>query len=85
MRRNPTRLFLKKGKRKMKDNHNSRETPGSGYVGLALVALCGIGLASAFFAMGSVTQFTPDYRGGGLLFIASAISFGLLLNGLLRK
>jgi hypothetical protein len=64
---------------------DSSAPPGSTLVGLALTALCVVGLASAFSGIMALGQPKPDYAGGGLLLIASALSFGQLLNGLIRK
>lgn len=69
----------------MAEKNSSPAPPGSGLVGLALVSLCIIGLISAFFAITCLIKTEPDFVGGGLLLIASAVSFGQLLSGLLRK
>ena len=69
----------------MTEKGNSATPPGSGFVGVALIALCTVGLASAFFAFMAINKSQPDFAGVGLLLIASAISFGQLLSALLRK
>ncbi|MFT7630832.1 MAG: hypothetical protein ACI87E_001840 [Mariniblastus sp.] len=69
----------------MTKQKSSPPPPGSGLVGLALVALSGIGIVSAIFGILALAEFERDSVGGGLLLIASAISFGMLLNGLIRK
>ena len=56
--------------------------PGSGLVGLALYGLAGVGICSAIAA--TVALSTSEYAGAGVLALASAVSFGLLLNALLR-
>jgi hypothetical protein len=69
----------------MAEKENSSPPPLSGLVGFALIALCAVGIVSAFCSILALNKSQPDYIGGALLLIASAISFGQLLNGLLRK
>ena len=62
---------------------SSTPPPLSGLVGLALIGLTIVGLAYAFFAIAALNK--ADFTGCGVLFIASAFSFGFILNGLVRK
>lgn len=63
------------------DTKNS-PPPLSGLIGFAILALCIVGLLAvvlAFLAAGR-----NDYMGSGVLLVAAALSFGLLLNGVVR-
>ncbi len=64
------------------DKHQDR---ASTFVGLASIALCLVGLGMAFLAFQSINQVDEDYVGAGVCGIASALSFGMLLNAYLRS
>lgn len=55
----------------------------SGYIGWAVSCLLLVGLVS--LAAGLFVGWNEEYNAAGLCFIASALSFGMLLNGLLRR
>jgi hypothetical protein len=67
----------------MKNANSQQARPGTGLVGLACFALCVVGVGPAVIAVCAVVD-KVDYVGGGVFAVASALSFGLLLNGLLR-
>ena len=68
----------------MTDHTNTTEAaPGSGLVGLALIGLTGVGLFSTVCALLAVLQ--TEFTGAGTLAIAAALSFGLLLNAVMRR
>jgi len=56
----------------------------AGFVGLISSALVVVGVGSAIAAVASLAQSEPIFVGCGLCLIASALSFGLLLNGCVR-
>jgi hypothetical protein len=57
--------------------------PGSGLVGLAVIALCVVGVGGALEAIVAATR--NDFIGVGACLTASALGFGLLLNAFLRS
>jgi len=57
--------------------------PGMGLVAVIALAQCAVGVISAFSAMTAVGR--RDFTGGGVCFLASAMSFGLLVSALLRR
>jgi hypothetical protein len=61
--------------------------PGSGLVGFASIALCVVGISSAIAAIIAFVDASDGsaVAGAGVLAIASALSFGSLLNALVRK
>lgn len=63
---------------------SSETTPGSGFIGLALFGLVGVGIASTFVAFVAIAN-KEDYVGAGTLAIAAALSFGQLLNAIVRR
>ena len=67
----------------MNDTNQPDAKPGAGLVGFACMALCVVGIGSALGAVGAVTD-KGDFIGAGACAIASALSFGLLLNAFLR-
>ena len=69
--------------RKVKDNNRPNPPPLSGFIGFAMLCLCVVGLASSFAAL--IAVIASDFVGGGILLIAAALSFGLLLNGIIRS
>ena len=67
----------------MNDSKNvNSEKPGSGVVGFATIATCVVGVGAAIAAIGAFDE--SDFVGVGVCLIASALSFGLLLNAFLR-
>ncbi len=60
------------------------ELPGSGLIGLAVLGLCFVGIASSVAAIVAVIN-DANYIGAGVLAIGAALSFGLLLNSLVRS
>ncbi len=56
--------------------------PGSGLIGFATIAICVVGVGAAIAAVGAIDR--SHYVGVGVCLIASALSFGLLLNAFLR-
>ena len=69
----------------MKKSTEAPSSPGTIILGVAASGLLLVGVASAFFGVVCLLSFEPDYQGGGLLLIASAIAFGQTLNCLLRQ
>ena len=65
----------------MNDDVGRRET--TGYVGWALRSLFGIGIVSVVVSVASL--YYKDFVGAGVCLIAAGLSFGLMLNGLLRN
>ena len=61
-------------------NSNS---PGSGLIGLAVLGLSVVGVASIVGAVVAVI-IGNNFVGAGVFAIAAALSFGLLLNSLVR-
>ncbi|SMP70796.1 hypothetical protein SAMN06265222_113128 [Neorhodopirellula lusitana] len=59
------------------------DDPSSKLVGCALLASCLVGLIAAVGGFAAILA--QDYVGGGTLLFASAVSFGMLLNALLRS
>lgn len=59
--------------------------PGSCLVGFASIALGMVGVGGVVAAIGAIGGIgKPDFVGAGVCLIASSLSFGLLLNALLR-
>lgn len=71
----------------MDERNDAEKRSGTGYVGWAAYGLFTIGTASALVAVLALvnTRHEPDFLGAGLCLIASALGFGLLLNGMLRR
>ena len=67
----------------MSNDQKNDPPPGSGLVGLALFSLCVVGLLCTTAACYALA--TPDFVGAGVLGIAAALSFGLLLNAIIRR
>ena len=67
----------------MDDQKPTDEKPGSGLVRFCLAGLSIVGVGSAMASIGSLSE--EQLVGGGIFAIASALSFGLLLNALVRK
>jgi hypothetical protein len=65
--------------KKMKTN----DPPGSGMVGFAIIGLNTVGIASSVGALMAVFN-DNNFVGAGVLAIAAALSYGLLLNSLVR-
>ena len=67
-------------------NEQNRDTDGaaSAMVGCASVALLILGTASFLAAWGAIAN-GQDFTGAGMCAIASALSFGLLLNAISRR
>ena len=61
----------------------TNEPPGSGIVGLAIIGLITVGIASSIGALMAVLN-DNNFIGAGVLAIAATLSFGLLLNSLVR-
>jgi len=64
-------------------NKPTHQRPGSTLVGLAIATLCIVGVGAALAAIGALDK--GDYTGVGACAIASALSFGMLVNALLRS
>ena len=67
----------------VKDNDLPERSSLRGLIGFAMLGLCVIGMAAAFVALLALTR--SDFVGGGVSLVASALSFGLLLNGVVRS
>lgn len=68
----------------MSDKQNDPESPPlSGLIGFALLGLCIVGLSAILLAVIAIGR--NEYVGAGVLMIAAALSFGLLLNGVVRS
>jgi len=74
----------------MNDPKQQQRQPETGMVGLwyyALgllhIALCVVGVGSAFIALVAIGR--QEFVGAGTCAVASALSFGLLLNALVRQ
>lgn len=61
----------------------SDPTPGSGLIGLALIGLAGVGVFSG--VCGILALLEKEFTGAGALAIAAALSFGSLLNAVMRR
>ena len=59
------------------------EKPGSGLVGFAAIATCVIGVGAVIAAIAAFSE--SEFVGVGVCLIASALSFGLMLNAFLRN
>jgi hypothetical protein len=67
----------------MNDSKHQDDKPGSGLLGLASIGLCFVGIGSALGAIAAVID-KGDFVGAGFCATASALSFGLMLNAILR-
>ncbi len=64
-------------------NKPTQQRHGSTLVGVAIAALCIVGVGSALAAITALEN--GDYTGVGACAVASALSFGMLVNALLRS
>ena len=68
----------------MNENNRFDDRSGSGFVGLAIISLCIVGVGSALGSLIAIAA-KHDFVGAGVLAVASALSFGLMLNAFLRQ
>lgn len=70
----------------MDESTNREKRANFGYVGWAAYGLFAVGTGAGLVAIVALFHGPePNFTGAGVCLIASALGFGLLLNGMLRR